>query len=158
MIPNGSYQINLRNLITIEYLQSVGIDKIEEHNIAERTGLINSCRAYILHCDFIGVFYLQYMRDILLLFLCLSLQPSPNADLIRYKLIQQSGHTYGYDIISGGHILIHQVTIPGRPGNNGFLRKSDARKVAEFVVGKIRKGVLPPTVTRHEMDSLKVNY
>ena len=98
------------------------------------------------------------MKDILLLCLCLSLQLQFSADPITYKLLRLPDNTYGYDIFSRGHILIHQATIPGRPGNSGFHRKSDARKIAVLVVAKVKNGIMPPTVTRHEMDSLKVSY
>ena len=42
------------------------------------------------------------------------------------------------------------------PGNEGFKTKADASKVAQLVIGKIKKGEMPPTVTIEEMQKLKV--
>ncbi len=69
-------------------------------------------------------------------------------------LIPASDSTYGYDILMDGRILIHQPHIPALPGNRGFASEEDARRVAEFVVRRMRKNVFPPSVTRDEVDSL----
>ena len=53
--------------------------------------------------------------------------------------------------------MIHQSSIPGLPGNEGFKTKDDAIKVAEMVVYKIRNGEMPPTVSIDEMESLHFN-
>jgi hypothetical protein len=37
--------------------------------------------------------------------------------------------------------------IPALPGNEGFSTREEAQTVAEFVVKKIRKNEMPPTVT-----------
>ena len=99
------------------------------------------------------------------LFLCLVLTmhfsassfthpPSP----IHYKIITAANHSFGYDIYSNDKILVHQVSIPGLPGNQGFTRRKDAEKVAALVVKKLEKNIMPPTVTRAEMDELKIKY
>jgi len=82
----------------------------------------------------------------------------PTAPPFAYKIIPAPGNTFCYDIYSGGRRLIHQTSIPGLPGNKGFPRRRDARKVAAFVVTKLRNNILPPTVTRREMDSLHIKY
>jgi len=53
-------------------------------------------------------------------------------------------------------MLIHQASIPGIPGNDGFKAKSDAKKVALLVIEKLKKGEMPPTVTLDEMKKLNV--
>jgi len=35
--------------------------------------------------------------------------------------------------------MIHQTSIPGLPGNEGFKTREDVAKVAELVMSKIRK-------------------
>ena len=55
-----------------------------------------------------------------------------------------------------GRLIIHQNIIPAMPGNEGFKTKADASKVAQLVIGKIKKGEMPPTVTIEEMKKLKV--
>lgn len=75
---------------------------------------------------------------------------------LTHKIIDAPGKTYGYDISADGRLMIHQSSIPGMPGNKGFTKKADAEKVAQLVIGKIKKGEMPPTVTVEEMKKLKV--
>lgn len=73
-----------------------------------------------------------------------------------YKVILANNGTWCYDIYKDKKIFIHQISIPGLPGNNGFKNKSDAGKVARLVIQKIKKGEMPPSVTIEEMKRLKV--
>ncbi|MEP7109700.1 MAG: DUF4907 domain-containing protein [Ferruginibacter sp.] len=75
-----------------------------------------------------------------------------------YRIISSSGDTYGYDILVKGRLLVHQPTIPGMPGNKGFARKSDAEKTARLVIKKIQMGIMPPTIERRELDSLRIKF
>ncbi len=65
-----------------------------------------------------------------------------------------SKKTFGYDIYSGGKLLIHQPTIPGLPGNSGFTNKKNAEDVAKLVIKKIKKGEMPPSVSVEELKKL----
>ena len=78
-----------------------------------------------------------------------------NADL-SYNIIDAPNNTFCYDVFAGGRLMIHQTSVPGLPGNEGFKTKDDAIKVAEMVMYKIRKGEMPPTVTSEEMKQLGV--
>jgi hypothetical protein len=62
-------------------------------------------------------------------------KPYANAE-ITIKIIPSANNTFGYDILLYGKRLVHQPSIPGLPGNEGFSR---AGTVAEFVVKKIRR-------------------
>jgi len=73
---------------------------------------------------------------------------------ISIKIIPSVMKTFGYDIIVNGKPLIHQPNIPALPGNDGFTTKGRARKVAEFVVKKIRKNEMPPTVTIEDLNNM----
>jgi hypothetical protein len=84
--------------------------------------------------------------------------PAQSSTPIHYKIIAAAGQSFGYDIYSGGKLLIHQVSIPGLPGNQGFARRKDAAKVAALVIKKLEKHIKPPTVSRQEMEELKVKY
>lgn len=75
---------------------------------------------------------------------------------LTYKIIDAPGKTYGYDIYADSRLMIHQSSAPGLPGNQGFKTKADAEKVAKLVIGKIKKGEMPPTVSIEEMKKLKV--
>lgn len=75
---------------------------------------------------------------------------------IFFQIIQVRGQTYGYDIFINGRMFVHQTSIPCYPGMDGFRKKNDAEKVAQLVISKIRKGVMPPTVTKPELETLGV--
>ena len=45
---------------------------------------------------------------------------------------------------------------PGMPGNSGFKTDADARKVAEAVISKLKKGEMPPTVSEEELKQLNI--
>ncbi|MGA2781467.1 MAG: DUF4907 domain-containing protein [Smithella sp.] len=75
---------------------------------------------------------------------------------ISIKIIPSVKKTFGYDIIVKGRPLIHQPNIPALPGNDGFTTRERARRVAEFVVKKIRKNDMPPTVTIEDLNNMGV--
>jgi hypothetical protein len=75
---------------------------------------------------------------------------------ITIKIIPSVKKTFGYDILLSGKPLVHQPNIPGLPGNEGFTTKKRAKKVAEFVVKKIRNNEMPPTVTMDDLSKMDV--
>jgi hypothetical protein len=84
-------------------------------------------------------------------------EKNPYADAeITIKIIPSAGKTFGYDILLYGRPLVHQPTIPGLPGNEGFTTKERAQTVAEFVVKKIRNNEMPPTVAIEDLNHMGV--
>jgi hypothetical protein len=81
--------------------------------------------------------------------------PYANEELA-IKIIPAANNTFGYDIHLYGGPLVHQPTIPGLPGTQGFSNKERAQTVAEFVVKKIRNNEMPPTVTIEELNNMGV--
>jgi hypothetical protein len=75
---------------------------------------------------------------------------------IATKIIPAPNKTFGYDVLLNGKPLVHQPNIPGMPGNDGFTTKERAQKVADFVVKKIRKNEIPPTVTIEDLNKMEV--
>jgi hypothetical protein len=75
---------------------------------------------------------------------------------ITSKIIPSINKTFGYDIFINGQRVIHQPHIPAVPGNKGFTTKAKARKVAEFVVKKIRNNDMPPAVTIDDLKKMGV--
>jgi len=73
---------------------------------------------------------------------------------LTYKIISAPNNTWGYDIFKDGSMCIHQNSIPGVAGINGFTTKNKAEKVAQLVVTKIQNGEMPPTVTQEEMKAV----
>jgi hypothetical protein len=81
--------------------------------------------------------------------------PYANAEII-IKIIPSTNKTFGYDILLYGKPLVHQPNIPALPGHEGFSTKEKAQTVAEFVVKKIRKNEMPPTVTIEDLNKMGV--
>ena len=81
--------------------------------------------------------------------------PYANAK-ITTRIIPSANKTFGYDVLVNGKTFVHQPSIPAIPGNNGFATKEKARKVADFVVKKIRKNEMPPTVTIEDLNKMGV--
>lgn len=75
---------------------------------------------------------------------------------VRTFMNQGAPGGYGYDVLMGGKIYIHQPHIPAVAGNNGFPSAESALKTGTFIVTKIRKNIMPPSVTKDELDSLGV--
>ncbi len=75
-------------------------------------------------------------------------------DKYSFNIINAVSGTYGYDILSNNKVMIHQPNIPAVSGNVGFKDKKDAEKVAKFVIYKLNKNIMPPSVTPQEIDSL----
>ena len=75
---------------------------------------------------------------------------------LTYKITDAPNHTFGYDVYADDKLLIHQISIPALPGNEGFKTKQDAERVAQLVIDKIKKGEMPPTVSVEELKKLKV--
>jgi hypothetical protein len=73
---------------------------------------------------------------------------------LTYKIIPAPNNTWCYDIFKDGSMCIHQNSIPGVAGINGFKTKEKAEKVAQLVVTKIQNGEMPPTVSQEEMKAV----
>ena len=65
-------------------------------------------------------------------------------------------HGVGYDIMDNGKKIIHQVNIPGEPGNDGFVTADEAERVAKFVVEKLNAAGGFPTVTHEELEQMGI--
>jgi len=75
-----------------------------------------------------------------------------------YRIISSIANTYGYEILVNGKPFIRQKNIPGLSGTAGFKRKQDAEKCARLVLKKLSAGIMPPSVEKHELDSMKIKY
>lgn len=75
---------------------------------------------------------------------------------LKYVIISGLNNTYGYDVFKDEVKLIHQPIIPGYDGINGFTSPQQAEKVASLVIKKIKKGEMPPTITKLELKELNV--
>ena len=73
-----------------------------------------------------------------------------------FTVIDAPNGTFGYDILHNGSLLVHQPGLPGQPGVEGCRSREQAERLASFVVSKITRGIMPPTVTTDELDSLGI--
>jgi Domain of unknown function (DUF4907) len=64
---------------------------------------------------------------------------------------------WGYNILVGHKIFIHQANIPALSGNKAFTSREDAEKTANLVIQKIVNKKVP-SVTVNELDSLHIRY
>jgi len=64
---------------------------------------------------------------------------------------------WGYQIYQGSKLVINQLNIPAVQGNQSFKNESDAFRVGDFVLNKIRQKQFPPTITIEELKNLGVN-
>ena len=78
-----------------------------------------------------------------------------NGREITYFIQPGLNQTWGYDILVDQRLTIHQITIPGMPGNEGFKTKEGAEGVARLVIVKIKKGEMPPSITIEEMKKIQ---
>jgi hypothetical protein len=74
---------------------------------------------------------------------------------ISTRIFEAEGGSFGYDILAEGRTLIHQPHAPALPGNLGFKTRAQAQKVADFVVEKVKKGEMPPTISVEDLKKLE---
>lgn len=75
----------------------------------------------------------------------------------RTEVIPVPGKTWGYDIFLDQKLMIHQPSIPGMLGNQGFRLRSDAENVAKLVISRMKAGIMPPTVTPQDLAALHIS-
>jgi hypothetical protein len=81
-----------------------------------------------------------------------------NTDMLQVEssVLKISGG-WGYNILVGHKIFIHQEAIPAIAGNKVFTSREDAEKTANLVIGKIVNKKVP-SITINEIDSLHIRY
>jgi hypothetical protein len=75
---------------------------------------------------------------------------------ITHRIIDAPNGTFGYEILADGKLLVRQTNVPGQPGNSGCATKADAEKLATLVADKVKRGEMPPTVTKAELLQLSI--
>ena len=65
---------------------------------------------------------------------------------------------FGFDIFQDGKMMIHQNSIPAIQGNKAFATEEEAKAVGALMLFKVSKGIMPPTISVEDLDSLGVKY
>lgn len=99
----------------------------------------------------IKMFWKLFFFSGLLLISCKKETDNPEVKITK----QNSG--YGYQILKKQKILINQPYIPAIQTNKTFKNEIEANNVANLVIQKMKKYSLP-TVSIHELDSMKIEY
>jgi hypothetical protein len=79
------------------------------------------------------------------------------SDSIRINTFQVNDG-YGYEIYLNNTKVVYQPTIPVIEGNTNFPTKELAFETALLVSSKIRKGIIPPSISSEEMEILFRNH
>jgi hypothetical protein len=72
------------------------------------------------------------------------------------RVFQNQDSSFGYEILQNHNTLIHQPTIPAVSGNRGFSSFTKAQQTGNFVAKKLEMGLMPPSLSVEELDSLGV--
>lgn len=72
------------------------------------------------------------------------------------EIFNTNENEFGYDILVNGMKYVHQPHIPAIEGMAGFKSKEDAEKTASLMIEKIKNNIIPPTISKAELDSLGV--
>ena len=63
---------------------------------------------------------------------------------------------WGFDIFRNGKKYVHQPHIPAINGLMGFASEEDALAVANLMMDKLERNIVPPSVSPSEIDSLEI--
>jgi hypothetical protein len=77
-----------------------------------------------------------------------------HSDALSYQCYKTT-NGWGYDILSGTKIVIHQPFMPGVPGRSGFNQQQHAATVARIVIEKIKSGEMP-AISHQQLQRLGV--
>lgn len=64
------------------------------------------------------------------------------------------GNSWGYDIYKDNKLFIHQPNIPAIEGNQGFSSEEKAKLTASLIIQKLKNGIMPPSISIEELDSI----
>ena len=65
---------------------------------------------------------------------------------------------FGFEILQGSSPLIIQPHIPAIQGMKGFDTKEQAAIIGNYMIYKINNGIMPPSISVQDLDSLKIVY
>lgn len=81
---------------------------------------------------------------------------NPITTAYTFEVFETANSGWGYKIFENGTLLINQPHIPAIAGNKGFSSKEKAEITVKFAILKMEQGLVPPTISPEELDSLGV--
>lgn len=86
--------------------------------------------------------------------------PEENSTLVQDSVLNfrvyKVDDGWAYEIVHEGQIIIRQNYIPAIEGRKAFKDSLMAHKTASLIIHKIRKNIMPPSVSISELDSLGI--
>ena len=63
-----------------------------------------------------------------------------------------------YQVFRGTKMILNQKHIPAVQGIKGFETKEQAATIGNYMIYKITNGIMPPSISVQDLDSLKIIY
>lgn len=80
------------------------------------------------------------------------------SDGIQAVVLEYGPDQFGYQILENGKLVIDQQNIPAVQGLKKFKTREEAQRLGNHVKSLIERGIMPPTVTLNDLDSLYISY
>ena len=74
------------------------------------------------------------------------------------KITDSEYNGFGFEILRGTNPLIIQPHIPAIQGIKGFNTKDQASIIGNYMIYKINHGIMPPSISVQDLDSLGITY
>ncbi len=87
---------------------------------------------------------------------------APEEDIVKeglsLKITDSQSTGFGFEILQGTSPLIIQPHIPAIQGIKGFKTKEQASVIGNYMIYKINNGIMPPSISVQDLDSLEITY
>ena len=87
---------------------------------------------------------------------------TPEEEMIKeglsLKITDSQPTGFGFEILQGTSILIIQPHIPAIQGIKGFETEEQASVIGNYMIYKINNGIMPPSISVQDLDSLEIVY
>lgn len=74
------------------------------------------------------------------------------------KITNSQPTGFGFEILQGTSMLIIQPHIPAIQGIKGFETEEQAAVIGNYMIYKINNGIMPPSISVQDLDSLEIVY
>lgn len=78
------------------------------------------------------------------------------SDSLAIKVYRVTQGGWGYQILKNGKAIINQPFIPAIEGRIPFADSGQASRTAQLVIRKLQNNMIPPAISKQELDSMGV--